>query len=746
MLMKKILLLLSLLIATFDPAFAAIDGSYEDITDWQSIGNGRYRDGFVAWAVGGETGISDFDATVEIEESQSNPGLYRVKDPYMQTTYFTDYDEVAEGAYMIVDATDPANVVIPEFFTGVNSYYTYDTDVYGKSTATGTLENKIISFPAFGLAYKLGADGSWVTAQNYDCFRVYLPGAKDYTFTFAKSTSCSDDNTAVGTFTIGADIASIKYSFTASGATATQQDWDPATTDFSAAMTTPGLYTLSATAYDADGNQQGTATGYFVCQEYSDANWTSLGNVSLTEGIVYSIYGSSDYGPNTYDVELQQNNETPGIYRLVNPYKNNTNSDIQSYFLCPESHNHYIVINATDPTAVTMQPSAAGLNMYDYDILRANGTGTLENGKISFPNATFTLFSEAGSYSTYDNDMLSFVIPVEHTVTVATENEAYGTVAITAPEGAADGSITTKESKVTIEATPADGISFMNWTDSEGTVVSTDATYTYEGSSDQTFTAHFGAEVTFAEPTNGIMNVRNGEDYVYTGDVLPLGTELVVNVTANDGYELTSLTFSGEPVELVEGQTAYNVTLSKALEIVATFTKPQFTFNLVIVGNGTVKATTEIDDSNNPSGDEYVNGQSYDMGSGINFSILPGTDGETREKLQKITVQYGEEAPTDVVLSENLWDTAGDNSDFSEELDPEGYWNYYLEPEKKGPMTVTVTFSGETNAIEDIFADEDPNAPIEYFNVQGIRVDADNLTPGFYIVRRGHKTAKILVR
>ena len=38
------------------------------------------------------------------------------------------------------------------------------------------------------------------------------------------------------------------------------------------------------------------------------------------------------------------------------------------------------------------------------------------------------------------------------------------------------------------------------------------------------------------------------------------------------------------------------------------------------------------------------------------------------------------------------------------------------------------------------------DGPIEYFNLQGVQVSGENLIPGFYIVRQGDKTAKILVK
>lgn len=50
-----------------------------------------------------------------------------------------------------------------------------------------------------------------------------------------------------------------------------------------------------------------------------------------------------------------------------------------------------------------------------------------------------------------------------------------------------------------------------------------------------------------------------------------------------------------------------------------------------------------------------------------------------------------------------------------------------------------------TTGIEDITADI-TTAPEEYFNLQGMQVSADTLTPGIYIRRQGSRTSKIIVR
>lgn len=50
-----------------------------------------------------------------------------------------------------------------------------------------------------------------------------------------------------------------------------------------------------------------------------------------------------------------------------------------------------------------------------------------------------------------------------------------------------------------------------------------------------------------------------------------------------------------------------------------------------------------------------------------------------------------------------------------------------------------------TDAISGVEASAD-EAPARWFNLQGIAVAADDLTPGLYIMRRGTTTAKVLVK
>ena len=62
-----------------------------------------------------------------------------------------------------------------------------------------------------------------------------------------------------------------------------------------------------------------------------------------------------------------------------------------------------------------------------------------------------------------------------------------------------------------------------------------------------------------------------------------------------------------------------------------------------------------------------------------------------------------------------------------------------------GGSTFTCLYVESTSGIDEIGTDNS-NEPVEFFNLQGIRVPAENLIPGIYIRRQGSETVKVLVK
>ncbi len=50
------------------------------------------------------------------------------------------------------------------------------------------------------------------------------------------------------------------------------------------------------------------------------------------------------------------------------------------------------------------------------------------------------------------------------------------------------------------------------------------------------------------------------------------------------------------------------------------------------------------------------------------------------------------------------------------------------------------------DGVSDITVDDNNNAPVQYFNLNGVEVNANNLTPGIYLTRQGSKGGKVIVK
>ena len=66
------------------------------------------------------------------------------------------------------------------------------------------------------------------------------------------------------------------------------------------------------------------------------------------------------------------------------------------------------------------------------------------------------------------------------------------------------------------------------------------------------------------------------------------------------------------------------------------------------------------------------------------------------------------------------------------------------EGETLTPVIVFLSSSNVSTGVETVEFDE--NAELQYFNLNGVQVKAENLTPGLYIVRQGNKVSKQVIR
>ena len=74
-----------------------------------------------------------------------------------------------------------------------------------------------------------------------------------------------------------------------------------------------------------------------------------------------------------------------------------------------------------------------------------------------------------------------------------------------------------------------------------------------------------------------------------------------------------------------------------------------------------------------------------------------------------------------------------------------GTLSYFARLKGADSEVKTVTVNDQGTSIDEIGVDTEA-APAEYFNLQGVRVAADALTPGIYVKRQGNKVEKISVK
>ena len=144
---------------------------------WTSLGKGTLTDDVITGAFNVENQVFE----VEIQQSDKEPGMYRLVDPYINNKYSLSAGEGGSSSnyscYLVIDATDPEAVTIAKQNMGILS--TDLGDFQMESTAPGTLDNGIITFPKGGIELSFTGYQSAFQANKSGLFKVVLPGASD---------------------------------------------------------------------------------------------------------------------------------------------------------------------------------------------------------------------------------------------------------------------------------------------------------------------------------------------------------------------------------------------------------------------------------------------------------------------------------------------------------------------------------------------------------------------------------------
>ena len=322
---------------------------------------------------------------------------------------------------------------------------------------------------------------------------------------------------------------------------------------------------------------------------------------------------------------------------------------------------------------------------------------------------TITGITESATYTA----KFEFIPVPERTITIASSDATKGSVAIIDPE--TTGSSITSTGIVTVEATPVgqDNI-FVNWTDANGDVVSTEATFSYDKAGDITLTANFKSYYVVTidnSEQGGVIVVSDASGSINTGAKILEGTTLTVTVNLNFGRGLETLTLNGESI-LAEFEKAdsYTFELAEATTLSATYGMAKCVLTYEYTGSGYVEVwssdTYDGTDENlpvEPAGEKYNMYDNLMFGENIYIFVIGVGDG---------TMQ-------------SLYINGDDYTDF-EDLATYGDIEFPVE----GDVHIEANFSGgDITGVEEASANEG----IKVYAVEGgINVVAENATADIY--------------
>lgn len=441
---------------TIDPAVASTVGlsNYALIVyvpePWKSLGYAIFTDAFFF--------VDTYE--VEIQQNELNPNSFRLVYPYHEAFEVDDdgyyggpWENTAE--YLYFEVLQPGTtlygvpitmndlVYFDPFMTGfVHPSYGVAIELNHPALFSSLKDesnftyNKVLSYQENGLPgvvqlapmYYMDGVGAFNYSQEDEMVTIIFPGVdiKDYSVGIeyaGRFTNASDETFADFNVAMGEDVASVKVAMAITadpnavvagmlnGSIESVEITEAGTVRYP--MATPGEYIAVAISFDAEGNPQEAAMTEFEYVGGGGPVWNSLGIGQYTDAFICGIFNVQ---PVTYGVEVQESEDKPGLYRLVNPYGEaypyNEAGDWDT------SKDYYLEINAQDPAGVYIEAQKLGLDWgygmfsassyaymlmsdYDFATIKAAGyCGKLQDGVITFPTQGLlvTMESEDGWY------------------------------------------------------------------------------------------------------------------------------------------------------------------------------------------------------------------------------------------------------------------------------------------------------------------------------------------------------------
>ena len=266
---------------------------------------------------------------------------------------------------------------------------------------------------------------------------------------------------------------------------------------------------------------------------YTFTNWTENGSVvSSNANYTFTVTGNrtlvANFTLNTYTIAT-----------AANPAAGGTVSGAGEY-----NHGESCTVTATANTGYTF----------------SNWT---ENGTVVSTNSSYTFTVEG------NRNLVANFSNITYTITVSANPSNSGT--------ATGGGTYNHGQSCTVIATSADGYTFTNWTEN-GSVVSTNANYTFTVTGDRALVANFEEQAPDTYNINVSPNPNVGGTVTGGGNYME-GEQCTVTATANNGYTFVKWTENGNQVST---DASYTFTVAGNRTLVAEFQIQSYTISAAV--------------------------------------------------------------------------------------------------------------------------------------------------------------------
>lgn len=526
----------------------------------------------------------------------------------------------------------------------------------------------------------------------------------------------------------------------------------------------------------------------------SAETWKSIGTGLYRDNFLSFQYAIADFPE--VEVEIEESEETPGRYRLVNPYANYPAETIGSPGCM--SGNFYLIVDASDPAHVFVEAGPTGfiygynpetnqnrqlvVNSMAYDYYRKNGNwiaadreglcGKIVDKAITFP-PNVLLMSGLDVDLEFDQDDATWAY---------VDSKAMFRVKL---PGAPDLDITGSFVSIN-EAKTQLNFNITLGADVEKALVALVPGDNYNGDAHE---AVINGEVDSLEiNASGAVSLPYTADGIYTLTVVPY-----LEGTPRTPFFRTMEFAYSEAEWRKAGQALFTETIMSSNDMRRNgFVVPEYTYYVDVEESVATPGLIRLVD---PYGDAWPGsyGYNYDE-SHHHYLVIDATNPDfvMIEKMSPIGINYGygnmaiwsrthrlmdDNDPAYIMLWANAW--ALQHPDWTEEQIDEEIYKLALENAgtfKDNEITfpvggIVLEFSlanpgtwydannngnfsikfeeGQINGKQSTgiaSVADDSNAPVEYYRLDGTRANASELTQGLYIVRQGSKSSKIVIR